>query len=129
MKNNNLKMIVLPIALGVLFFGQIAFASEFLGNLSTGGSISNILTGTVESPQVSTTTPVVEHRNGGGFIGVVSNGTGMPSASFQPLDFDQNGKIDVVDFAVLMAKWGKTKSGNSTYDISDFVALMVNWTK
>lgn len=72
---------------------------------------------------------------GGGGSGGESN-RGIILASALKGDADGNGKVDVLDFNVLMVNWGKTNAnnvadfnGDGKVDIFDFNLLMVNWTK
>jgi len=54
---------------------------------------------------------------------------------FSKGDSNLDGHVNILDFVVLMANWGKTGSGNAAdfngdgkVDIQDFVILMANWT-
>lgn len=75
---------------------------------------------------------------GGGGGGDSGGGAAAPTsalnAAAQKVDTNKDNKIDVLDFVIVMANWGKTESGNvadfngdGTVDILDFVLLMANW--
>ncbi len=55
------------------------------------------------------------------------------SADVQRVDANKDGKIDVLDFNILMVNWGETEGGLGDFnsdgivDIFDFELLMVNW--
>jgi len=64
-----------------------------------------------------------------------SGGGGGGTTLFSKGDANRDGKINILDFVILMANWGKTGSGNAAdfngdgiVDIQDFVILMANWT-
>ena len=72
---------------------------------------------------------------GGSFGGGGGSGGGGGTTLFSKGDANQDGKINILDFVILMANWGKTGSGNAAdfnsdgiVDIQDFVILMANWT-
>ena len=69
--------------------------------------------------------------NYGGGGGGSSGGASL----FSKGDSNLDGHVNILDFVVLMANWGKTGSGNAAdfngdgkVDIQDFVILMANWT-
>ncbi len=202
---NNLKIIILVVAVASLFSGKNVFASEFSGTLSTASSTpvgsvfhapysnpdpsfvytsaQNVSLNALGADSIYYTTdgtnpdctasstkytnsiafnssvtikaisclgnlksgiktfaytinipsnPVVESHPGGGARTGSSGGsvsTQSTVVSFESTDFNNDGKVDVIDFAFLMANWGKEKSDNTKYGILDFVALMANWTK
>lgn len=49
-------------------------------------------------------------------------------------DINNNGKVDIIDFALMMADWGKTGvnysdlNGDQKIDIIDFAILMAHWS-
>jgi hypothetical protein len=80
--------------------------------------------------------PVVSGGGGGGG----SYSSGGSSGGYSPItgkaDANGDGKVDISDFVILMANWGKPGSGNpadfsgdATIGIQDFVLLMASWTK
>ena len=57
------------------------------------------------------------------------------SPAAQQVDANQDNKIDILDFNVLIVNWGAVDVGNSAdfnddnvVDILDFNMLMINWT-
>jgi hypothetical protein len=92
--------------------------------------------GGVQSPVVSFSYEIKSQNttssSGGG--SVLSSGSGG-SVSYQKGDANKDGKVNILDFVILMANWGQTDLGNkadfnndSKVDILDFVILMANWT-
>lgn len=70
---------------------------------------------------------------GGGGGGTTTFSSSNPGIS---ADANKDGKVDILDFVILMANWGKAETGNQAdfngdgkTDILDFVILMANWTK
>ncbi len=69
--------------------------------------------------------------SGGGGSGYVSSST----STLGNADLNHDGKVDILDFVILMANWGQTGSnvaninGDGQVDILDFVSLMANWTR
>lgn len=61
--------------------------------------------------------------------------SGSLSTAAQKVDANKDDKIDVSDFNILMANWGKTGTnvadfnGDNKVDIFDFNALMINWSE
>jgi len=87
--------------------------------------------------------PLVQSSGGGGGTtgGGGGGGTTTPtpqvaSASIIKGDANNDQKVDILDFNILMINWGKTGSGiagdfnsDGKIDIFDFNLLMINWTK
>jgi len=76
-------------------------------------------------------TPVASSSGGGG------GGTTIVSSTAKPGDTNNDGKIDILDFNLLMVRWGIPASTGATQgdfnsdgkvDIFDFNSLMVVWT-
>lgn len=74
--------------------------------------------------------------NGGGSGGGSGGGVIQPPVTIGKVDANNDGKVNVLDFVVLMINWGKAGTGNvgdfnndSKVDILDFITLMINWTK
>ena len=70
--------------------------------------------------------------SGGGNSGTQTPPPAAPSNG----DITKDGKIDIMDFSVMMSQWGKTGTGLSAdlnndgkIDIFDFSMLMANWIK
>ena len=70
---------------------------------------------------------------GGGGPGGAGGG-GEPPATYKTGDIDQNNKVDIFDFNILMINWGDNPAnpaadlnGDGKVDIFDFNLLMVNW--
>jgi len=90
-------------------------------------------------PKALPTTPAPSPAptgDGGGGGTITPSTTVSPlSQAAQKVDANKDGKIDVLDFNVLMVNWGKTGSnmadfnGDGKVDIFDFNSLMINWTK
>lgn len=62
-------------------------------------------------------------------------GGGSTSTTNIRTDANNDGKVDILDFIILMVNWNKNESGNpadfnndNSVNIFDFVALMANWT-
>lgn len=81
---------------------------------------------------VFTTNPcvTVTETSGGGGGGSGGHGSTVTA------DINKDGRVDILDYVILMASWGKTGSGNiadlnqdGTVDVLDMVTLMINWTK
>jgi len=79
-------------------------------------------------------TPVAPANSSGGGGGGGGSGGGSSSVTLSA-DANKDGKVDVLDFVILMANWGQTGAGNiadfdhsNTVDIGDFVLLMSQWT-
>ncbi|MFH1990531.1 MAG: dockerin type I domain-containing protein [Patescibacteria group bacterium] len=71
----------------------------------------------------------------GGGGGGEASAYNLLSAEAQRVDANKDGKIDILDFNMLMIHWGETGTGNiadfngdGIVDILDFNLLMVNWT-
>ena len=71
----------------------------------------------------------------GGGVTTPSTPTLPLSAAAQKVDANKDGKIDVLDFNLLMVNWGKTGAGiiadfngDGKVDVFDFNLLMINWT-
>ena len=130
------KFIIICLTVILSSYGNISFASEITGVLSTGltgsvkeqltGTVNETLTGTVTAPQPINTPSTNTGRSpsGGGSSSVALTKKG---------DSNGDGKVDLLDFNSLLIQWGKTgtadfdKSG--TVDIFDFNLLLINWNK
>lgn len=105
----------------------------------------SIITSTPTPIPIATPTPTptpAAGGGGGGGGGVTTTPTPTPTPSLAPLsaeakkvDINNDNKIDVLDFNVIMVNWGATSSGNTAdlnkdgkVDILDFNALMVFWS-
>lgn len=120
-----LKNITVVASIVFLTSSQVAFASEVTGSF---------VVGTTTPPVVVVVIP----PTGGG--GSPTGGGGTGGLGFSPVslkgDANKDGKVDVLDFVLLMANWGQGNSGNiadfstdNKVDILDFVLLMANWSK
>lgn len=72
----------------------------------------------------------------GGTGGGGGGGTVPPPIALGKVDANADGKVNILDFVVLMINWGNTGAGNvgdfnndNKVDILDFITLMINWTK
>jgi len=79
---------------------------------------------------ISPASPVVTGGGGGGGGSIIVTTTTVSGG-----DINNDTKIDILDFVILMANWGSTTSnniadlnGDNKVDILDFVILMANWT-
>ncbi len=76
--------------------------------------------------------PVIPPSTGGGGGGGGGNIT--PPAAPIIGDSDGNGKVDIIDFALMMSNWGKNGinvsdlNNDSKVDIIDFALLMAHWS-
>ena len=91
---------------------------------------------TIPASLPTTPTPSPTPTDGSTSGGVTTPPTSPLSAAAQKVDANKDGKIDVLDFNILMVNWGKTTAnnvadfnGDSKVDIFDFNMLMINWTK
>lgn len=83
-----------------------------------------------------TPNPTPAGSGGGGGGGIIpTTPTASLSAAAQKVDANKDGKIDVLDFNILMVNWGNASVGNvadfngdNLVDILDFNSLMVYWT-
>lgn len=82
---------------------------------------------TVTAPSPSAPAPTGGGGGGGGYT---------PPPTYAPADFDNNGKVDILDFNILMNNWGTTTAADKTagdangdhnVDILDFNLLIINW--
>ncbi len=96
------------------------FASEVTGTVSA----------VIEAPAVTTTTTTGGNPGGGG----PSGGSGTPT--IRKGDANKDGRVDILDFVLVMAQWNRPGTLQSAdfnldnkVDILDFVILMANWTK
>ncbi len=100
--------------------------------LCPGGYTFNLeLKGTTEEGEEVVAPPVAIGGGGGGGASAYS----LLSADAQRVDANKDGKIDILDFNILMVHWGETGTDNiadfnsdGIVDILDFNLLMVNWT-
>ncbi|MGH7141151.1 MAG: chitobiase/beta-hexosaminidase C-terminal domain-containing protein [Minisyncoccia bacterium] len=76
--------------------------------------------------------PAAPSGGGGGGGG---GGSFTPPASNLVGDINHDGKVDILDFSILMSEWGQTGSSVSAdlnhdgvVDILDFTILLANWT-
>lgn len=82
----------------------------------------------------TTPTPSPSPSSGGGGGGGGGGGSSTPTP--KPGDTNNDGKIDLLDFNLLMVNWGKPVSGaangdltnDGKVDIFDFTMLMIDWT-
>jgi len=81
---------------------------------------------------IDTTTPPANNNNNSSGSG----GTYTPPPTYAPADFDNSGKVDILDFNTLITNWGTTggatqsmgdASGDGNVDILDFNLLIINW--
>lgn len=89
------------------------------------------LKGTTKEGEQVMAPPVVIGGGGGGGASAYN----LLSAEAQRVDANKDGKIDILDFNMLMIHWGETGTGNiadfngdGIVNILDFNLLMVNWT-
>ena len=92
------------------------------------------------SPSPSPTPPSSGGSGGSGGGGGGGGGSGSGGGTSAPApktgDTNNDGKVDILDFNVLMVNWGTQVTGAShgdlnndgTVDILDFNVLMINWT-
>jgi hypothetical protein len=106
----------------------IIIVSFIIPNVMLASEVSGTLTGVVKAP-------VVIPPGGGNPSGGSSNNNNN-STSTKKGDANKDGKVDVLDFVLLMAQWNKTGNNLSAdfnsdnkVDILDFVILMANWNK
>lgn len=73
-------------------------------------------------------------NTGGASPGNAGGGATLPPVTYRSGDVDQDNKIDILDFNMLMVNWGNNPvflgadiDGNGKVDIFDFNLLMVNW--
>ncbi|MES3031252.1 MAG: dockerin type I domain-containing protein [Patescibacteria group bacterium] len=76
------------------------------------------------------------NNNGGGGNGGGGGGSGSNKTTLLKGDANKDGKVDVLDFVLLMAQWNRSAIGLSAdfntdakVDVLDFVLLMASWTK
>ena len=87
-----------------------------------------------KGPQAENVVALDGGTGGGGGGG----GGGSPllqSSVSKKADANKDGKVDILDFVLLMANWGKTGTGNPAdfnldgkVDVLDFVLLMASWS-
>jgi hypothetical protein len=87
---------------------------------------------TITSTPTPTPTPTPAPGGGGG---PTTGGGTVLGTSTSKGDSNNDGKVDILDFNILMINWGRTGpnipgdfNGDGTVDILDFNLLMVNWT-
>ncbi len=136
------KLIFIAVVLSVLIAVPV-LASEWSGNLNTG--MDNGTNGVVVTP-TPTPTPTPNQGGGGGGGGSYYSSTPTPTPSVSPaptslsaeaqkVDANHDGKIDILDFNILMINWGSTSTnnpadfnGDGKVDILDFNLLMIYWS-
>lgn len=132
MTTNSIKYTVLVITFSLIAFAGTVQASEVTGNLNTSitTTASSTITGTVTSP---TTTANVTPQGLGTISGYSSSG-GIAGALRG--DINKDGKVNIVDYVILITNWNSISVGNiadlnndGKVDILDLVVVMVNWTK
>ena len=75
------------------------------------------------------TSPAPSGGGGGG------GGGGIIATPSEPTDFNNDGKVDIFDFNILITNWGSTPvtsadgdaNGDGVVDILDFNLLIINW--
>jgi len=130
------QLSIIIIAFGLALTAPV-YASEVTGTLCSGLNCS--IEGRVIVSPIANPAPVSSGGGGGGGGGggattPVTTTSALSSAA-QKVDANKDGKIDVLDFALLMSNWGKTGSNisdinsDSKIDIFDFALLMASWGK
>ncbi len=112
---------------------------SFLGSLMP--DLNNITPTSPITIVIPTPTPTPSGGGGGGGGGgnYIPPSTPTPTPSLAPLspeaqavDVFSDGKIDILDFNVLMGNWGGSGTGDINHDgavdILDFNMLMANWS-
>ena len=104
----------------------VSFAYTINTESTGGGDTTNTGGGGGGGGGGTTNTTITTGGGGGG---------GGGSLSFIPGDANRDGRVDILDFVILMANWGATDVGNiadfnndNNVNIFDFVILMANWT-
>ena len=129
-----------PISLLIVAFAIITFTFPYHDNIVLASEISaNMGTTTVSDPVTNTGNGGNSGGSGGGGGGGggVSSGSsgGIASIAIVKGDANRDGKVDIMDFVILMANWNRTGTnaadfnGDGRVDILDFVQLMAYWTK
>lgn len=146
------KQIFIFTVLIFTFFAANAFASEISASLDAGlqtglsGTVYNcnpltVSHGTVSPyPACTITCNSGYTRNGnncvatGGGGGGGGGGGAVVTTTVKIGDFNNDNKVDILDFNTLMINWGATGTNvadlnkDGKVDILDFNILMVNWT-
>jgi len=124
------------------FGGSGALDEKLLvqGNISNGAVISFYIGDSVASQTASFSSGNIQQLNltfttsssGGNTGGGGGNTTPTPISG----DINNDNKVDILDFSVMMAQWGQTGSGLSAdfnqdgvVNILDFSLLMANWNQ
>jgi hypothetical protein len=122
---------------GILYSSPISVTSSLVINAVScyPESKSSTVATYTYAINVPTGSNISSSGGGGG-----SYSSGGSSGGYSPItgkaDANGDGKVDISDFVILMANWGKPGSGNpadfsgdATIGIQDFVLLMASWTK
>jgi len=130
------------------FGGSGALDKKLLvqGNISNGAVISFYIGDNVASQTASFNSGNIQQLNltftttssSGGNTGGGGGGTTLTPTPTTPVsgDINNDNKVDILDFSVMMAQWGQTGSGLSAdfnqdgvVNILDFSLLMANWNQ
>lgn len=100
-----------------------------VGGTNTNGSDTATTTATTTETTTTTGGNTSGGNNGGG-------GGGNRSTTSLKGDANKDGKVDILDFVILMSQWNRNGSALSAdfttdgrVDILDFVILMASWSK
>ncbi|MBU4204605.1 hypothetical protein KKE19_00385 [Patescibacteria group bacterium] len=105
-----------------------AVISFYIGDNSASQTV-NFSSGSIQQLNLTFTTTTTTTSPGGSGI------TPITPATAKKGDVNNDGKVDIIDFNLLMVNWGNNPTnlaadlnGDGKVDIFDFNILMVNWT-